>query len=70
MAKTMTDQLAPDASDIQDMAEKIVGERGHARALKKHLLLLPEMLSKSGGDYRKAVAMAHTQVVSDYKLVV
>jgi DNA transposition AAA+ family ATPase len=70
VARNLLSQIAPGAKEsIDDMAEKITEERGHARALKKHLLLLPEMLAKSKGDFRQAIAMAHTQLVSEYQLV-
>jgi len=51
--------------DISDLAEKIVGNRGHLRALKKHLLLMPEM---GGHNARQAFKQAHTCLVSDVNL--
>jgi hypothetical protein len=69
VAKTMIGQMAPEAAGIQDMAEVIVEKRGHARALRKHLMLLPEMLAKAKGNVREAIAMAHTKLVSDYTLL-
>lgn len=53
---------------LQGLAEQVVRERGHFRALKKHLLLLPELMGAAHGDVKKAFLMAHTQLVNDYAL--
>jgi DNA transposition AAA+ family ATPase len=69
LADAMLQRLCPaHAGALLDLAERVVTERGHLRALKKHLLLMPEFLGAAGGDPRKAFLMAHTQVVSNYKL--
>ncbi|MBC8009946.1 MAG: AAA family ATPase [Burkholderiales bacterium] len=69
LAKQMLQRLCPDhAPVLQDLATKVAGERGHLRALKKHLLLMPEFFTAAQSDPRKAFLMAHTQVVSDYQL--
>lgn len=69
LADAMLQRLCPaHAARLIDLAKRVVSERGHLRALKKHLLLMPEFLDAAGGDPRKAFLMAHTQLVSDYKL--
>ena len=69
VATKIIKQLAPGAEGvIRDLATTIAGEQGHLRSLKKHLLLIPELLEACDGDIRKAVLAAHTQLVSDYKL--
>jgi len=61
--------LAPAADEnIGDLVRTVAGQRGHLRSLKKHLLLIPELLPACDGDYRNAMLAAHTQLVSDYKL--
>lgn len=68
-AAQMLQRHAPEHADVLlDLAERVAGERGHLRALKKHLLLMPEFLRAAQGDARKAFLMAHTQVVSNYTL--
>jgi len=60
---------APAAHDqIGDLARTIASKKGHLRSLKKHLLLIPELLPACAGDYRDAMLAAHTQLVSDYRL--
>jgi len=62
-------ESAPAANEhIGDLVRTIAGQKGHLRSLKKHLLLIPELLPAFEGDYRKAMLAAHTQLVSDYKL--
>jgi DNA transposition AAA+ family ATPase len=62
-------ESAPAANEhIGDLVRTIASKKGHLRSLKKHLLLLPELLPAFEGDYRKAMLAAHTQLVSDYKL--
>jgi len=69
LAEHLVDQLCPEGKDtIMDLAVKVIANQGYARALKKHLLLIPEVLSACKGDYRTAFLAAHTQLVNDYKL--
>lgn len=69
LAKQMLHRLCPDhAAELQDLAAKVAGERGHLRALKKHLLLMPEFMAAAKGEARRAFLMAHTQLVADYTL--
>lgn len=56
------------ARQLQSLAEQVAGERGHLRALKKHLLLLPELMGAARNDVKRAFLMAHTQLVNDYAL--
>lgn len=56
------------AAALHGLAAQVVNERGHFRALKKHLLLLPELMGAARGDVKKAFLMAHTQLVNDYAL--
>jgi len=61
--------VSPAANEqIGDLVRTIASKKGHLRSLKKHLLLLPELLPAFEGDYREAMLAAHTQLVSDYKL--
>jgi DNA transposition AAA+ family ATPase len=53
--------------DIADLCIRVLGERGHLRALDKHLRLVVEMLPHKG-DLRETFLAAHNQVVSDYRL--
>ena len=55
-------------STLLRLATAVVRERGHGRALKKHLLLVPEFIDAAGGDARKAFKMAHTRLVNSYSL--
>lgn len=60
---------APAANEhIGDLVRTIASKKGHLRSLKKHLLLIPELLPACEGNYRDALLAAHTQLVSDYKL--
>lgn len=69
LAAAMLQRLCPEhAEALHDLAERVVGQPGHLRALKKHLLLMRELLPAAKGDPRKAFLMTHTQVVSDYTL--
>jgi len=60
--------LPGDGDDIRDLVGAVASAKGHLRSLKKHLLLIPELLSACNGDARQAMLAAHTQLVSDYKL--
>jgi DNA transposition AAA+ family ATPase len=60
--------LGEDGDDIRDLCVRVLGERGHLRALDKHLRLVVEMLPHFKGDLREAFKSAHTQVVSDCRL--
>jgi DNA transposition AAA+ family ATPase len=54
--------------DIADLCVRVLGERGHLRALDKHLRLVVEMLPHYKNDIRETFLAAHGQVVSDYRL--
>ena len=69
VAASIVQQLTPGTDGkIRDLATTIASKRGHLRSLKKHLLLIPELLTACDGDPREAMLSAHTQLVSDYKL--
>ena len=68
-ATKMLERLCPkEARKLETLAIQVASQRGHLRAVKKHLLLMPEFISACGGDVRKAFRMAHTQLVNDYTL--
>jgi len=69
VASAMLRQLAPGTeAEIADLATTIASQKGHLRALKKHLLLVPELIHQFHGDVRRAVLAAHTMLVTDYDL--
>jgi len=53
---------------IDDLARRILKEQGHGRGLRKHLVLMDEFLSDAKGDHREALMMAHTKLVTNYRL--
>lgn len=56
-------------AELLKLATAVVRERGHGRALLKHLLLVPEFIDPAGGiDARKAFRLAHTRLVNSYSL--
>lgn len=68
-AVNMLERYCPkEARKLESLAIQVAGERGHLRALKKHLLLMPEFIGAAKGDVRAAFRMAHTQLVNDYQL--
>ena len=68
-ASSMLERHCPkEAHKLETLAVQVAAQRGHLRALKKHLLLMPEFIGAARGDSRKAFAMAHTQLVNDYTL--
>jgi len=69
LSRQMLERHCPEhVTALLDLATKVASERGHLRALKKHLLLMPEFMDVCGGKVRKAFQMAHTQLVADYTL--
>lgn len=69
IAREIIRRLAPGSEgDISDLGRTIVDHKGHLRALKKHLLLVPELITVFGGDVREALLGAHTKLVSDFQL--
>jgi DNA transposition AAA+ family ATPase len=52
---------------IFDLAERVIQEHGHCRALRKRLSLTHELIPETR-DIRKAFLKAHTMQVADYKL--
>jgi DNA transposition AAA+ family ATPase len=65
----MLRQFVPDqVEELKEIALKVVRNQGHLRTLKKHLLLLPEILEAAKGDYVAAFHVAHQQLVTDYSL--
>jgi len=69
IATKLLESASPEAHEqIGDLARTIASKKGHLRSLKKHMLLIPELLPACEGNYREAMLAAHTQLVSDYKL--
>lgn len=69
VARAMLERIFPEGLDkLLPLAIEVVSRRGHLRALRKHLVLLPEFLPAARGDVAKAFRMAHTQLVSEYHL--
>jgi DNA transposition AAA+ family ATPase len=54
--------------ELLKLATAVAAERGHGRALLKHLLLVPEFMAVAGGDARRAFKLAHTRLVNAYSL--
>lgn len=68
-ASNMLANVCPeDAEALRPLAAKIAAHKGHLRALRKHLLLMPELIDAANGDPVMAFKMAHTQLVNDCDL--